>query len=273
MDFNSTEDQPALKKRGRINIDNVSLVFGAGNQANIAVQETSLDIEPGEFVCILGPSGCGKSTLLNSVAGYVTPTTGEVRVDGDPVVEPGPDRGMVFQQYSLLPWKTTFDNIALGPSLCGDVEATRTAEYFLDMVGLTKYRNHYPAELSGGMQQRVGIARALATNPSVLLMDEPFGALDAQTRLVMQESLLEVWSEFGTTVLFVTHDVDESVFLADRIIVMSASPGKVVAEFDNPMPRPRSPDMSTRKDYIEIKQKCLEVIRSESLRAFELQNA
>ena len=164
MDFNSTEDQPALKKRGRINIDNVSLVFGTGNQANIAVQETSLDIEPGEFVCILGPSGCGKSTLLNSVAGYVTPTTGEVRVDGDPVVEPGPDRGMVFQQYSLLPWKTTFDNIALGPSLCGDVAATRTAEHFLDMVGLTQYLNHYRGDISGGTQQPAAIARDLPTN-------------------------------------------------------------------------------------------------------------
>lgn len=273
MDTGLVEGQPVLKKRGQIKIDNVSLIFGQGKQANIAVQETSLSIEPGEFVCILGPSGCGKSTLLNSVAGYVTPTTGMVLVDGEPVVDPGPDRGMVFQQYSLLPWKTTFENIALGPSLCGDLEATQTAEYFLDMVGLSKYRNHYPAELSGGMQQRVGIARALATNPSVLLMDEPFGALDAQTRLVMQESLLEVWSEFGTTVLFVTHDVDESVFLADKIIVMSASPGQVVAEFDNPLPRPRSQDMATRKDYIAIKQKCLDVIRAESLKAFELQNA
>ena len=216
------------QSRGLIEIDKVSVVFGKGDQGTTAVQETSLVVEPGQFVCILGPSGCGKSTLLNSVAGYTSPTTGSVCVDGEPVVGPGPDRGMVFQQYSLLPWKTTFENIALGPRLVKDIEATKTTEYFLDMVGLTKYRNHYPAELSGGMQQRVGIARALATFPSVLLMDEPFGALDAQTRLVMQESLLEVWSQFGTTVVFVTHDVDESVFLADKIVVMSK--GEVIEE-------------------------------------------
>ena len=261
------------KSRGLIEIDRVSVLFGNGAQGTIAVQETSLVVEPGQFVCILGPSGCGKSTLLNSVAGYTTPTTGSVRVDGKVVSGPGPDRGMVFQQYSLLPWKTTFENIALGPKLTNDLEATQTTEFFLDMVGLSKYRDHYPAELSGGMQQRVGIARALATFPSVLLMDEPFGALDAQTRLVMQESLLDVWSEFGTTVVFVTHDVDESVFLADKIVVMSASPGKVVAEFDNPLPRPRSQEMATRPDYIELKRQCLEVIRAESLRAFELQNS
>lgn len=261
------------QSRGLIEIDKVSVVFGKGDQGTTAVQETSLVVEPGQFVCILGPSGCGKSTLLNSVAGYTSPTTGSVCVDGEPIVGPGPDRGMVFQQYSLLPWKTTFENIALGPRLVKDIEATKTTEYFLDMVGLTKYSNHYPAELSGGMQQRVGIARALATFPSVLLMDEPFGALDAQTRLVMQESLLDVWSQFGTTVVFVTHDVDESVFLADKIVVMSASPGKVVAEFDNPLPRPRSQDMATRPDYIALKKQCLDVIRAESLRAFELQNS
>lgn len=259
--------------RGLVEIDKVSVQFGKGEQVTTAVQETNLVVEPGQFVCILGPSGCGKSTLLNSVAGYTYPTTGSVKVDGEPVTGPGPDRGMVFQQYSLLPWKTTFENIALGPKLTNDLEATKTTEFFLDMVGLANYRNHYPNELSGGMQQRVGIARALATYPSVLLMDEPFGALDAQTRLVMQESLLDVWSEFGTTVLFVTHDVDESVFLADKIVVMSASPGKVVAEFDNPLPRPRNQSMATRSDYIELKQKCLEVIRAESLRAFELQNS
>ena len=140
------------------------------------------------------------------------------------------------------------------------------------MVGLAKYRNHYPAELSGGMQQRVGIARALATYPSVLLMDEPFGALDAQTRLVMQESLLNVWSKFGTTVVFVTHDVDEAVFLADRVLIMSASPGRVVADLRNPLPRPRSQNMSTRDDFNELKQQCLGIIREESMRTFELQN-
>ena len=268
----SKPDRRSSNQRGCIELDNVSLVFGEGSNENVAVQNTTLTIKSGEFVCILGPSGCGKSTLLNTIAGFVSPTTGVVKVDDEKITEPGPDRGMVFQQYSLLPWKTTYENIALGPKLTDDIEQSKTVDFFLDMVGLANFRDHYPAQLSGGMQQRVGIARALATYPSVLLMDEPFGALDAQTRLVMQESLLDIWSEFSTTVVFVTHDVDESVFLADRILLMSASPGEIVAEIDNPLPRPRSPEMATREDYVEIKKQCLDVIRSESLRAFKLQN-
>lgn len=257
---------------GQISIDNVSVVFGKGADAVTAVDNADLNISAGDFVCILGPSGCGKSTLLNSIAGYLNPSSGSIRVDDSEVLLPGPDRGMVFQQYSLLPWKTTFENIALGPRLAGDVEASSTAEYFLEMVGLSKYRNHYPAELSGGMQQRVGIARALATQPSVLLMDEPFGALDAQTRVFMQESLLDVWSEFGTTVVFVTHDVDESVFLADKIVVMGSNPGRIVAEFENNLPRPRTQELSTTPEFMDLKRQCLEVIRAESIKAFELQN-
>ena len=257
---------------GQIGIDNMSVVFGDEEDAVIAVDKANLKIAAGDFVCILGPSGCGKSTLLNSIAGYLNPTSGSITVDGSEILAPGPDRGMVFQQYSLLPWKTTFDNIALGPRLSGDVEATKTAEYFLEMVGLSKYRNHYPGELSGGMQQRVGIARALATQPSVLLMDEPFGALDAQTRVFMQESLLDVWTEFGTTVVFVTHDVDESVFLSDKIVVMGSNPGRIVAEFENNLPRPRDQDLSTTIEFMDLKRRCLEVIRAESIRAFELQN-
>lgn len=254
---------------GQICVDNVSVVFGKGTDAVTAVHKADLEIAAGDFVCVLGPSGCGKSTLLNSIAGYINPSSGSIRLDGTEVLSPGPDRGMVFQQYSLLPWKTTFENIALGPRLSGDVEASSTAEYFLEMVGLSKYRNHYPAELSGGMQQRVGIARALATQPSVLLMDEPFGALDAQTRLFMQESLLDVWSEFGTTVVFVTHDVDESVFLSDKIVVMGTTPGRIVAEFENNLPRPRGQGLSTTREFMELKRQCLEVIRAESIKAFE----
>jgi len=254
---------------GQICVDNVSVVFGKGTDAVTAVHKADLEIAAGDFVCVLGPSGCGKSTLLNSIAGYINPSSGSIRLDGTEVLSPGPDRGMVFQQYSLLPWKTTFENIALGPRLSGDVEASSTAEYFLEMVGLSKYRNHYPAELSGGMQQRVGIARALATQPSVLLMDEPFGALDAQTRLFMQESLLDVWSEFGTTVVFVTHDVDESVFLSDKIVVMGTTPGRIVAEFENNLPRPRGQSLSTTREFMELKRQCLEVIRAESIKAFE----
>ena len=259
------------KKPGRIEIQGVSIVFGSGADENIAVKETNLVIEPGEFVCILGPSGCGKSTLLNSVAGYVSPTTGQVLVDKEKIIGPGPDRGMVFQQYSLFPWKTVHQNIAFGPKLagCSSAECSSIANTFLSMIGLTNIANKFPAELSGGMQQRVGIARALANYPSVLLMDEPFGALDAQTRIMMQENLLNIWSEFGTTVLFVTHDVDEAIFLADRILVMSASPGSVISDIKVDLERPRNPDIATSQKFVELKKKCLGHIRAESMKSFQ----
>lgn len=263
---NSLQEKP-----GRIQIQEVSIVFGSGADQNRAVNETNLVVEPGEFVCILGPSGCGKSTLLNSVAGYVTPTTGQVLVDNEKIIGPGPDRGMVFQQYSLFPWKTVHQNIAFGPKLagCSADECSSIANTFLGMIGLTTIANKFPAELSGGMQQRVGIARALANYPRVLLMDEPFGALDAQTRIMMQENLLNIWSEFGTTVLFVTHDVDEAIFLADRILVMSASPGSVISDIRVDLERPRNPDIATSEKFVELKKKCLGHIRSESLKSFQ----
>src|SRR6516225_5334897 len=179
--------------QGRVEIWNVSVRFRSGGKTIHALQNTSVDIAPGSFVCLLGPSGCGKSTLLNTVAGYVRPTTGWARVDGDQVVRPGPDRGMVFQQYSLFPWKTVRDNVAFGPYAQGQgrARARAIADELLDMVGLTRFAHRYPTELSGGMQQRVGIARALANKPTVLLMDEPFGALDAQTRAVMRARVAE----------------------------------------------------------------------------------
>jgi NitT/TauT family transport system ATP-binding protein len=259
------------KDRGRIDIEAVSIVFGSGSMANTAVQETSINISPGEFVCILGPSGCGKSTLLNSVAGYVQPSSGRVLVDDEVVTEPGPDRGMVFQQYSLFPWKTVHQNIAFGPKLAGytSAQCDSIANTFLAMIGLSKIAKSYPGELSGGMQQRVGIARALANYPRVLLMDEPFGALDAQTRLMMQESLLNIWSEFGITVLFVTHDVDEAIFLADRILIMSSSPGSVIADLSVGLERPRAPEMATSTEFVSLKKQCLSHIRAQSLKAFE----
>ncbi len=259
---------------GLVEIDRVSIVFGNGRKAHKAVEETSIRIEPGEFVCILGPSGCGKSTLLNSVAGYVKPNSGEVRVDGEKVSGPGPDRGMVFQQYSLFPWKTVKDNVAFGPKLAGSsyTEAESIARTFLDMVGLLRFANRYPTELSGGMQQRVGIARALANYPCVLLMDEPFGARDAQTRQMMQENLLNIWSEFGTTVLFITHDIDEAIFLADRVLIMSAGPGRIIAEFAIDLRRPRPPEVIAEPAFAELKRQCMLHIRAESLKAFEQQN-
>ena len=260
--------------KGEILVQDVSITFGKGPEAYRAVDTTNLRVKAGEFVCVLGPSGCGKSTLLNAVAGYVNPTEGSVLVDGVEVTKPGPDRGMVFQQYSLLPWKTVYENVAFGPKMAGQSwkEAGSIANTFLGLVGLKKFGNRYPAELSGGMQQRVGIARALANYPSVLLMDEPFGALDAQTRLMMQESLLDIWKKFETTVVFVTHDVDEAVFLADRVLIMSAAPGKIIEDVRINLPRPRSTDMASSDAYIEARQFCLDIIKDESRKAFESQN-
>lgn len=277
LKFNKPDEptQPSQEKKGEISVDSVSITFGKGKDMHRAVETTSLNIKAGEFVCILGPSGCGKSTLMNAIAGYVKPTTGQVLVDDVKVKEPGPDRGMVFQQYSLLPWKTVYENVAFGPKMAGKsrTSAGSTANTFLELVGLKKFGNRYPAELSGGMQQRVGIARALANYPSVLLMDEPFGALDAQTRLMMQESLLDIWRKFGTTVVFVTHDVDEAVFLADRVLIMSAAPGRIIEDVKIKLPRPRSTDMASTPEYMEARQFCLDTIKSESRKAFEEQNA
>jgi NitT/TauT family transport system ATP-binding protein len=258
--------------KGHVVIADVSVKFGRGSRRHAAVERTSLEAKPGEFVCLLGPSGCGKSTLLNCVAGYVQPSEGTVKVDGVAVQRPGPDRGMVFQQYSLFPWMTIEQNVRFGPRVTGAASPDAVASTFLELVGLSHFANRYPGELSGGMQQRVGIARALANYPSVLLMDEPFGALDAQTRLMMQESLLRIWSEFGITVLFVTHDVDEALFLADRVLVMSASPGRIVADLSVPLARPRAPDVATNEEFIVLKRLCMEQIRAESIRAFEQQN-
>jgi NitT/TauT family transport system ATP-binding protein len=260
--------------RGHVVIDDVSIVFPGRTGETVAVNTTSAEIKSGEFVCLLGPSGSGKSTLLNAVAGFIPPTTGQVTIDGEVITEPGPDRGMVFQQHSLFPWKTVLQNIAFGPRVSGrgDENSPRDARAFLEMIGLSKYADSYPKELSGGMQQRVGIARALANYPSVLLMDEPFGALDSQTRAMMQENLVSIWREFGTTVLFVTHDVDEAVFLADRVLIMSAGPGEIIKEVKVPLARPRGPDTIASAEFVALRAACLEVIRVESLKAFERQN-
>ncbi len=259
---------------GHVSVREVTVEFGiqAGqNGARRAVERASLEIEPGQFVCLLGPTGCGKSTLLNCLAGFVHPSSGSVQIDGEDVVRPGPKRGMVFQHHSLFPWKTVKKNVAFGPRMTGLGRelAEERARQFLALVGLSAFEDHYPHMLSGGMQQRVGIARALANYPSVLLMDEPFGALDAQTRAMMQESLLALWAEFGNTVLFVTHDVDEAVFLGSRVVVMSASPGRLIADIAVPLPRPRTPAMLTAAAFIDIKRQCLDIIRAETLKAFE----
>jgi len=232
----------------------------------LALDGISFTISEGEFVCLLGASGCGKSTVLNLVAGFETPTSGEARLDGQPVLKPGPDRGVVFQQPLLFPWLTVLDNIAFGPSVNGTprAEARRKATDYLAFVGLADFAKHFPYELSGGMQQRVSLARAWVSHPRMLLMDEPFGALDAQTRLEMQEFLLRIWEERRTTVLFVTHDIDEALFLADRIIVMSARPGRVGLDLRLPFSRPRRFDeIISDPEYIRMKQNVLRAIRQD----------
>ena len=201
--------------------------------------------------------------------------SGRVGVDDVAITKPGADRGVVFQQPTLFPWKTVLENIAYGPIVAGRgrAEANRIARHFMAMVGLTAFADYYPQALSGGMQQRVGIARALANSPNVLLMDEPFGSLDAQTRTMMQEVLLGIWEELHTTVLFVTHDIEEAIFLADRVVIMSAGPGRIIDQLQVPLPRPRHADVVYAPDFVKLKRYCGGLIRTESLRAFEQQNA
>lgn len=260
-------EKAVRSKPGVVKIDDVEVIYKSKDSENIALTRTSLTIEAGQFICILGPSGCGKSTLLNVVAGFIAPTSGNAFLDEQLISQPGSDRGMVFQQHTLFPWKTVRENIELGPRLINDIEASKTVDYFLEMIGLAEYSAYYPDQLSGGMQQRVGIARALATYPKVLLMDEPFAALDYQTRLVMQENLLNLWSKFSSTMIFVTHDVDEAVYLSDRIIVMSSSPGRVVADISNPFSRPRNKFISSEPEFASIKRQCMELICNQTLKA------
>lgn len=263
-----------LAGKGHVAIEKMSVIFGEGEGQFLAVDRVSLDIPAGEFLCIVGPSGCGKSTVMNAIAGFEFPTEGSVSVDGIGIVGPGSDRGMVFQQPTLFPWKSVRANVAHGPRMVGksDAEANRVADDLLEMVGLSGFADNRPQTLSGGMQQRTAIARALANTPSVLLMDEPFGALDAQTRLMMQESLLQIWAEVRPTVVFVTHDIDEAIFLADRIAVMSASPGRIIQEIAVSLPRPRKAEMTLDAAFMALKGQCMELIRRESLKAFEQQS-
>ncbi len=234
-----------------------------------ALQAIDFTVEPNEFAAILGPSGCGKSTLLNLVAGFDRPSRGRVLVHGAPVEGPHPSRGVVFQEPALFPWYTVLDNITFGPKTAGlPASAYRaTVEALLEQVGLTGFEGHYPAELSGGMKQRVGIARVLVMQPSVLLMDEPFGSLDAQTRSLMQELLLAVWERHHQTVLFITHDVEEALLLADSVSVMTARPGRIKKRLAVELPRPRTLEMTTSAVFNDLKREVLALIRDESLRA------
>jgi len=225
-----------------IEIDRVSQVFQtSARKDHLALSDISLTIEEGAFVSILGPSGCGKSTLLYIVGGFVSPTGGAAKMKGQAITGPGPDRGPVFQEFALFPWKTVLGNVMYGPRQQGvrTAEAEAQSRALIEMVGLKGYENFYPKELSGGMKQRVALARTLAYHPEVLLMDEPFGALDAHTRTRLQNDLLNIWERDRKTVLFVTHSVDEAVFLSDKVVMMSKSPGRIREIIDINLPRPR----------------------------------
>ncbi|RTL54005.1 MAG: ABC transporter ATP-binding protein [Bradyrhizobiaceae bacterium] len=265
MDFSK------VSSSAEIEVDDVTIAFDTPKGQVVAVDRASFQVRSGEFVCLLGPSGCGKSTLLNAMAGFEKPYAGMVKMTGAEIQGPGPDRGMVFQQPFLFPWKNVRSNIMHGPRMLGKTaeEAGEIADELIGMIGLSRFALAYPHTLSGGMQQRVAIARAMANKPEVLLMDEPFGALDAQTRIVMQENLLDLWEKTHTTIVFVTHDIEEAIFLADRILVMSVGPGRIKETINVDLPRPRSDEILAKPEYLTIKKQCLDLIRAESLRAFE----
>lgn len=257
----------SVKALAKLSVNGVRKSFAAkGRKVVTALEDTTFSCREGEFVTIVGPSGCGKSTLLRIVAGLEEPSAGSVFVDGKEVRGPGADRGMVFQSYTLFPWLKVIDNIAFGLKLkgVGAEERRRVALQYLEKIGLSEFADAYPAELSGGMKQRVAIARALANDPEVLLMDEPFGALDAQTRLIMQELLLSVWEGAEKTVLFVTHDVEEAIFMADRVLVMSARPGRVKEDIEVPLPRPRSYEVKTEPAFLELRRHLTALLREEA---------
>ena len=251
-------------------IDNVSRTFPGVRDGppTQALLPTSLSVADNDFITILGPSGCGKSTLLRIVAGLDTPTAGQVQLDGKLVMRPGADRGMVFQSYTLFPWLTVIENICFGLRE-KDVPQARQAEiaaHYVDKVGLKGFENHYPKMLSGGMQQRTAIARALANEPRILLLDEPFGALDNQTRSLMQELLLSIWESERKTVLFVTHDIEEAIFMANRVVVMTARPGRIKGEVAVALGHPRHYTIKTSPEFSALKAELTEQIRVEALK-------
>ena len=254
----------------KLSIQGVSRTFTSpkGVQTH-ALTPVNFDVQENDFVTILGPSGCGKSTLLRIVAGLDLPSTGVVMLDGQPVDGPGADRGMVFQSYTLFPWLTIEENIRFGLRERGmpEREQKERADYFIAKVGLRGFEEHFPKQLSGGMQQRTAIARALANDPKILLMDEPYGALDNQTRVLMQELLLGIWESAQKTVLFVTHDIDEAIFMANRVAVFSARPGRIKTELAVDFPHPRHYTIKTSPEFMALKARLTEEIRAESMAA------
>lgn len=249
----------------QITIDAVHKVFSTSTEEVVALRNIQLQIKPGQFVCLLGPSGCGKSTLLNAIAGFALPSQGSITVGSKPVSGPGPERGMVFQEYALFPWMTVAQNIAFGLEIkgLGRTAINREVDRLLEVLKLGDFKHRYPKDLSGGMRQRVAIARVLALDPPVMLMDEPFGALDALTRRSLQDELLRIWGELHKTIVFVTHSIEESIYLADRIVVMTYRPGTVKQDVVVNMPRPRDPSSTA---FNELKRSLSQMVMEEQLR-------
>lgn len=255
---NNTSGTPLVAHvaSSKIRAEHIDKVYVSGKKSTKAIEDVSIDIQDNDFVCIVGPSGCGKSTLLRMLAGLDFPTAGDIIIDDRKVTGPGPDRGMVFQTYTLFPWMTVEDNIKFGLKIkkMPKDEQQKIADRYLDIIGLKKFANAYPKELSGGMKQRVAIARALANQPEVLLMDEPFGALDPHTKSMMQLLMREIWEKEHPTVVFITHDIDEAVFLSNKIYVMSARPGKVIKEVNVYLPHKRNLELKDSPEFIEIRK-------------------
>ena len=249
----------------QIGVDAVNKIFKTADKEVVALRDINLTIPEGQFVCLLGPSGCGKSTLLNAVAGFSLPSSGVITVDGKAVTGPGPDRGMVFQEYALFPWMTVEQNIGFGLEIkgMGKVEIQTRVEALMSMLGLSDFRNRFPKDLSGGMRQRVAIARVLALDSPTMLMDEPFGALDALTRRNLQDELLRIWAELKKTIIFVTHSIEEAIYLADRIVVMTYRPGTIKRDLLVELPRLRDPSSA---DFNALKRELGAMVMEEQQR-------
>ncbi len=262
-------EAPQTAREPLLRVDSLVKTFVRKGVRVTALDGFNLTVDEGEFVAIVGPSGCGKSTFLHMLGGFESVDGGTMTLNGRRVAGPGPDRGMLFQEYALYPWRTVLGNVLWPLEVQNIPPAQRntTAERLLTLVGLTHFRNHYPNELSGGMKQRVALARLLALNPQILLMDEPFGALDAQNRELLQEELERIWNTSRKTVLFVTHDIDESIYLADRVIVFTARPGRIKADIRIDLPRPRAMEIKKSAQYIEYRNRIWDLLREEVLRA------
>lgn len=251
-----------------IHLQEIRHVFGASSRSPgvLALDDVSFGVRRGEFLSILGPSGCGKTTLLRMIDGLIKPTKGRILIDGREVRSPGPDRAMVFQDFGLLPWRTALQNVEMGLEFQGKPKAERRkiAHETIDKVGLVGFENSFPHQLSGGMRQRVGLARALSITPDVFLMDEPFGSLDAQTRELMQEELLRIWDQYHRTVVFVTHSIDEAIFCSDRVLIMSARPGQVKVMLDVDLPRPRTQhNVRATREFGQLREHAWGILREE----------